>query len=236
MSEVENMPPTATNPADRMGPLKSDQKQPVKSASKGKIGSDRKKLQTLQPSGKNQTLLVGADGQLRLGGSGKKEPVKIFVDPETPKATTPTTPKPTSSETGVQVSPKLSEGSSQVEKADVAQAKAEEQMYCAAEEELGVDYWRDLAEKRREALETSLIENEELHTSLLEVEEEKEAVEKERDSLKEMAEQAEQLAKIVKELVDDKDDSDEEETVENHGEEGKSNEESSGSRTEEAAE
>ena len=64
----------------------------------------------------------------------------------------------------------------------------------------------------REALETSLLENEELHTSLSAVEEEKEAVERERDNLKEMAEQAEELAKIVKSLVpDDDDDSEEEE-------------------------
>ena len=53
-------------------------------------------------------------------------------------------------------------------KADAALAKAKNQMY-AKEDELGVEYWRHLAEKRREALETSLIENEELHTSLLEV-------------------------------------------------------------------
>ena len=44
------------------------------------------------------------------------------------------------------------------------------------------------------------------------MEEEKEAVERERDNLKEMAEQAEELAKIVKSLVpDDDDDSEEEE-------------------------
>ena len=61
----------------------------------------------------------------------------------------------------------------------------------------------------REALETSLLENEELHTSLTIVEEEKEAVERERDNLKEMAEQAEELAKIVKSLVPD-DESEEE--------------------------
>ena len=63
----------------------------------------------------------------------------------------------------------------------------------------------------REALETSLLENEELHTSLTMVEEEKEAVERERDNLKEMAEQAEELAKIVKSLVPD--DESEEEAV-----------------------
>ena len=48
---------------------------------------------------------------------------------------------------------------------------------------------------------TSLLENEELHTSLSMVEEEKGLVERERDNLREMAEQAEELAKIVKSLV-----------------------------------
>ena len=74
---------------------------------------------------------------------------------------------------------------------------------------------------KREALETSLLENEELHTSLSAVEEEKEAVERERDNLKEMAEQAEELAKIVKSLVPDDEEEDnnsEEETGESDNE------------------
>merc|ERR1712226_220699 len=112
-------------------------------------------------------------------------------------------------ETAVQVSPRQVEGSTQVEEADTAVAKAQAFMY--GEEEPDIEYWKQLAEKRREALETSLLENEELHTSLSAVEEEKEAVERERDNLKEMAEQAEELAKIVKSLVPDDDDGSEEE-------------------------
>ena len=71
-------------------------------------------------------------------------------------------------------------------------------------EEPGLDYWKELAEKRREALETLLLENEELHTSLSMEKEEKGLVERERDNLREMAEQAEELAKIVKSLVTEK--------------------------------
>ena len=92
------------------------------------------------------------------------------------------------------------EQTSQVEEEDTAQAKAEQIMY-GEEEELPVEYWKELAEKRREALEASLIENEELHTSLGLVEEEKAALEEERDELKVMANQAEELAKIVKGLM-----------------------------------
>jgi len=169
------------------------------------VAPAEKKLQTLQPSSKNQTLLVGSDGKLRLG---QKKEVVVFKDPA-PAATSTPERKDSSSkvETAVQVSPRLVEGSTQVEKADTAVAKAQAFMY--GEEEPDLEYWKQLAEKRREALETSLLENEELHTSLTMVEEEKEAVERERDNLKEMAEQAEELAKIVKSLVPD-DESEEE--------------------------
>ena len=96
-----------------------------------------------------------------------------------------------------------------MEEADTAQAKAEEFMYG---EEYPPEYWRELAEKTREALERSLVENEELHTSLGLVEEEKEALKEENEGLKEMAKQAEELAKIVKGLTEEDDDNSEEET------------------------
>jgi len=216
MSDIENRPPTAVL-SSKSG-LKDGITKPKDKIIKPKeklSGSERKKLQTLQPSSKNQALLVGSDGQLRLG---QKKEVIVFKDP-TPAATSTPERKVTVSkvETAVQVSPRLVEGSTQVEEADTAVAKAQAFMY--GEEEPDIDYWKQLAEKRREALETSLLENEELHTSLSAVEEEKEAVERERDNLKEMAEQAEELAKIVKSLVPDDDDegdgeSDEEEEVE----------------------
>jgi geminin len=103
----------------------------------------------------------------------------------------------------LQASAAVREGSTQVEPADTAKAAALGHMYGT--EDPGLDYWKALAERRREALEESLVENEELHTSLNMVEEEKTAVEKERDNLKEMAEQAEALAEIVKSLVPDED-------------------------------
>jgi len=202
MSDIENRPPTSVL-SSKSG-LKEGINKPKDKTIKPKeklSGSERKKLQTLQPSSKNQALLVGSDGQLRLG---QKKEVIVFKDP-TPAATSTPERKVTVSkvETAVQVSPRLVEGSTQVEEADTAVAKAQAFMY--GEEEPDIEYWKQLAEKRREALETSLLENEELHTSLNAVEEEKEAVERERDTLKEMAEQAEELAKIVKSLVPDDD-------------------------------
>jgi len=231
MSDIENRPPTAV--LSLKSGLKDGITKPKDKIIKPKeklSGSERKKLQTLQPSSKNQALLVGSDGQLRLG---QKKEVIVFKDP-TPAATSTPERKVTVSkvETAVQVSPRLVEGSTQVEEADTAVAKAQAFMY--GEEEPDIDYWKQLAEKRREALETSLLENEELHTSLSAVEEEKEAVERERDNLKEMAEQAEELAKIVKSLVPDDDednseedggsgDEEEEEEKEEHNEEGEGN-------------
>jgi len=231
MSDIENRPPTSVL-SSKSGPKEGINKPKDKTTKpKEKLsGSERKKLQTLQPSSKNQALLVGSDGQLRLG---QKKEVIVFKDP-TPAATSTPERKVTVSrvETAVQVSPRLVEGSTQVEEADTAVAKAQAFMY--GEEEPDIDYWKQLAEKRREALETSLLENEELHTSLSAVEEEKEAVERERDNLKEMAEQAEELAKIVKSLVPDDDednseedggsgDEEEEEEKEEHNEEGEGN-------------
>jgi len=209
MSEIENLPPPTTS-ATKPGLTKG--------STKPKLGSDRKKLQTLQPSGKNQKLLVGADGQLRMSGSKKDSGIKIYSDPQassTPERnSSSSTPKAKLLEAGVQASVSMTEGGTQVEEKDTAQAKAEAFMYA---EEYPAEYWKELAEKRREALEASLLENEELHTSLNMVEEEKSFIEQERDGLKEMAEQAEELAKIVKGLVatdsdeeEEKDDSEEE--------------------------
>ena len=131
---------------------------------------------------------------------GKKEPIKIFEDP----AASSTPEKLSKAEKEVQAAVETREQTSQVEEADTAQARAEQIMY-GEEDDLSVDYWKELAEKRREALEASLIENEELHTSLGLVEEEKAALVEERDELKVMASQAEELAEIVKGLVKDED-------------------------------
>ena len=146
--------------------------------------------------------------------SGKKEPIKIYEDPQA--ASTPE--KKVSSgvkDTEVQATVSVREGESQVEEADTAQARAEDHMYG---EEHGPDYWRELAEKTREALEASLLENEELHTSLGLVEEEKSALIQERDELRDMAKQAEELSAIVQGLVDGKEESDDEEDSESEDE------------------
>ena len=113
----------------------------------------------------------------------------------------------------LQATVQTKEQTSQVEEADTAQARAEQVMY-GEEDDLPAEYWKELAEKRREALEASLIENEELHTSLGLVEDEKAALKEENDELKVQASQAEELAKIVRGLMNEEDSSENEEDVE----------------------
>ena len=98
--------------------------------------------------------------------SGKKDPIKIYEDPKassTPekKEVKSRDEKKDIKDCEVQATVNMKEEESQVEEADTAQAKAEEFMY---QEEHPPEYWKELAEKTREALEASLLENEELHT------------------------------------------------------------------------
>ena len=92
------------------------------------------------------------------------------------------------------------DGGTQVEEKDVANAKAEDFMYA---EEYPPEYWKELYEKTREALETSLVENEELHTSIGLIEEEKSALIEEKDALKDMVKNADELVKILNSVMSD---------------------------------
>ena len=162
---------------------------------------------------------VGSDGVLRMSGS-KKEPIKIYEDPKASSTPERKVSKSTK-DSEVQATVDTKEGESQVEDRDTAQARAEDHMY---KEEYPPEYWKELAEKTREALEASLLENEELHTSLTLVEEEKSALIQERDELRDMAKQAEELAKIVKGIVpDDEDDESGSEEDEDDTEDGDEN-------------
>eukprot|EP00088_Acartia_fossae_P018595 TRINITY_DN20741_c0_g1_i1.p1 TRINITY_DN20741_c0_g1~~TRINITY_DN20741_c0_g1_i1.p1 ORF type:complete len:238 (-),score=96.11 TRINITY_DN20741_c0_g1_i1:327-1040(-) len=208
MADIENIAP-ATGTAAVRKPSSGSTSSKTVSGSGKRVGSTsgRKTLQTLQPSGKNQKLLVGADGVLRLGSSGSKE-VKIYKDPEQPLTSTPERQPPVNKL--VQASVAVTSVETQVEDKDTAQARADQILY-GAEEDLPLEYWKDLAEKRREALETSLQENEELHTSLSLLEEENQRIQEEKETYKGLAEQAEELAKIINGVVSDSEDEKDEE-------------------------
>jgi len=211
---VENRPLMSADPADGEGKKKSGTEGKKK---EGKSG--RKMLQTLQPSGKNQKLLIGPDGLLRLGSSGKKD-IKIYQDPSAPLTSTPERKEPVHKL--VQASVHTTTSQTQVTEAD----KAETWMY-AAEDELPLEYWKDLAEKRRVALDESLNENESLHTSLSFLEEERDELKEEVETYKSLAEHAAELANILDGVVSGEEE-DKEEDVE-----GEQKEEGSHSKDEE---
>ena len=146
-----------------------------------------------------------------MSGSKKNQKIKIYEDP----IHTSTPEKKGVKDKDVQAVVETKERESQVEDADTAQAKAEDFMYS---EEHPPEYWKELVEKTRDALEASLIENEELHTSLSLLEEEKTALIEERDELRNMAQQAftinKELSKIVKGLISSDDENSEEDSGE----------------------
>jgi len=200
---VENRPLVPGVPAD---PADVEGKKKLGTEGKKKEGkSGRKMLQTLQPSGKNQKLLIGPDGLLRLGSSGKKD-IKIYQDPSAPLTSTPERKEPVHKL--VQASVHTTTSQTQVTEAD----KAETWMY-AAEDELPLEYWKDLAEKRRVALDESLNENESLHTSLSFLEEERDELKEEVETYKSLAEHAAELANILDGVVSEEEE-DKEEDVE----------------------
>lgn len=82
------------------------------------------------------------------------------------------------------------------DKSDVESQTNEGEEYMYAPEINDSGYWRDLAERRREALDESLHENESLHHENFDLKEEVE-------SLKKSLAEAEQLADIVKELLNE---------------------------------
>jgi len=204
---VENRPLVSADPADVEGKKKSGTEGKKK---EGKSG--RKMLQTLQPSGKNQKLLIGPDGLLRLGSSGKKD-IKIYQDPSAPLTSTPERKEPVHKL--VQASVHTTTSQTQVTEAD----KAETWMY-AAEDELPLEYWKDLAEKRRVALDESLNENESLHTSLSFLEEERDELKEEVETYKSLAEHAAELANILDGVVSEEEEDREEDVEGEQKEEG----------------
>lgn len=74
-------------------------------------------------------------------------------------------------------------------------AWAEKEAYrLMVQDEIPADYWKDLAEARRAALEEALIENKELHEKLSQLEMEK-------DALSELASHADYFASVLKKAI-----------------------------------
>lgn len=138
----------------------------MKTANKGQ---KRKALSEMQASTANQRGLLVSDGVMRLNFV-KKPKNPAFIDAENPA------PRST--------------------KAD---RHAEPDSPCDAydlmvNEEVPAEYWKQLAEQRRVALETALKENEQLHEQL-------ELLGAENKHLQTIADQALPLAELLKELT-----------------------------------
>ncbi|XP_060073405.1 uncharacterized protein LOC132553194 [Ylistrum balloti] len=161
----------------------------------------RKTLQTLQYSAVKDRKNLGKDALLNAQKEKcGKDTIQIYVDPETPA-----TKDKTYDDKGVQTEKK----SKLVDDID------QEAYDLMVNEEIPENYWRDLAERRREALDESLNENEQLHSEI-------EELRNENEKLTKMASQAEYFADVIQELVgvsEEKETKESEEKSEDHEEE-----------------
>ncbi|XP_069126982.1 geminin-like [Argopecten irradians] len=183
----------------------------------------RKTLQTLQYSAVKDRKNLGKDALLNAQKEKcGKDSIQIYVDPETPDSK-----DKTFDEKGVQT-----------EKKSLSEEGVDQEAYdLMVNEEIPENYWRDLAERRREALDESLTENEQLHSEIEELRNENQKLEK-------MANQAEYFAGVIKELVgvvddsEDKAEDEEEAKHDTHDEEcdDQNNEQDSFTKSEEKSE
>ncbi|EFX88663.1 hypothetical protein DAPPUDRAFT_220880 [Daphnia pulex] len=162
------------------------------------FSAQRVTLQTLQPSAKTKGL-VGSHGQIIHHGKDLKSKqktqsiqgkIQVFED-----KTSNTGPKKNMVEDrGVQTDP----------------IELEESKSKTAENDIDVEYYSTMAERRRVALSEALEENEHLHLEVDSLKTEINALKAENSVLKPLAEEAEYLAGVIKGLLG----SEEEETTE----------------------
>ncbi|XP_033738670.1 geminin-like [Pecten maximus] len=140
----------------------------------------RKTLQTLQYSAVKDRKNLGKDALLNAQKEKcGKDSIQIYVDPETPDVKSKT----------------FDDKGVQTDKKSISEDDIDQEAYdLMVNEEIPENYWRDLAERRREALDESLNENEQLHGEIDELRNENQKLEK-------MASQAEYFAGVIQELV-----------------------------------
>ncbi|XP_021363107.1 geminin-like isoform X1 [Mizuhopecten yessoensis] len=156
----------------------------------------RKTLQTLQYSAVKDRKSLGKDALLNAQKEKSgKDTIQIYADPKTPDIKSKT----------------FDDKAVQTEKKSKSEEDIDQEAYdLMVNEDIPENYWRDLAERRREALNESLNENEQLHNEVDELRNENE-------KLTNMASQAEYFAGVIQELVgvseesEDKSDDQEEE-------------------------
>ncbi|KAK6188500.1 hypothetical protein SNE40_004663 [Patella caerulea] len=182
--------------------------------------TNRKTLQTLQYSSKGDNLLIGHNNENKLNG-GKtsikhtSKPIKIFADI---KPLSPATLKKSCDHNATQTDESLLEDliEAKIQKTDLEKlGRSREANLTSSLKLRNVDvseqsvleddllggepsehYWRELAERRRQALNDTLEENESLHNQNISLREENE-------KLTEVASQAENMVSFLQSVVGD---------------------------------
>uniref|UniRef100_A0A131Y736 Geminin n=1 Tax=Ixodes ricinus TaxID=34613 RepID=A0A131Y736_IXORI len=143
----------------------------------------RRVLNEVQPTAYNQRLLVGASGIMRMDlkkESSNKRKQAFDVENET---------EVSSKKLAIQNDDNVPT------KAEVTDGNASSNAYdLLVKDEVPIQYWKELAEQRRIALEKALQENEELHEQV-------ELLTEENKHLQTIADQALPLAELVKDLT-----------------------------------
>lgn len=194
-----------------------------------KVKRKRKSLKPLQRSAQDENTLVGNSrnnenrvkkGKRKMADENSNtdsprkiqrtifsymnSPLKIYEDPETDKSGNIVKKK--------EVKNKLKEFDEvdspvkEEKKREPKNSEIDPEAYLLmVQDEVPEEYWKDLAEQRRIALNETLEENEKLHVENRSLKEENGALKDEVDGLKEMAGQAEYFANIVKLLTNEED-------------------------------
>lgn len=155
-----------------------------------KPASGRRTLGTLQPSANNQSVLVGSAGKVAID--------KKKVDTKKRRLNFDLENNPR--EVNDEKTKKEREFEVRVESEKVVISKEDYDMMLR--DEASIEYWKQLAEERRTALEKALQENEKLYEDIG-------ILEAENKHLQKMADHCVELANIVKTLSQDEDDSQE---------------------------
>ncbi|XP_045104015.1 uncharacterized protein LOC123499690 [Portunus trituberculatus] len=171
---------------------------------------DQKYLRVLHPNVRGQSrLLVSSSGNLSLNvqnrgkkrkndenqGSAKcKRKDGIFIDSDLKKAvkTASTSTQTDSPQNAAEVPPPASPAPTTSKQATID---------MLTNDTAPADYWEALAEKRREALEDTLQENQKLHEKNKELESEISVLKEENKQLEDMVEEAKQLAALVQSVT-----------------------------------
>ncbi|XP_067679533.1 geminin-like [Haliotis asinina] len=162
--------------------------------------TQRKTLQTLQLSALGEKNLSGKGICRTDNGKNKKrikpsnERVKVFEDENPPPATAPLITQATQTETD-------EDHTNNKDELDNLADADQDALELMSGENVPENYWRLLAEERRNALNDTLEENEQLHKEV-------DSLREENEKLSELASKAEYLSSVLQSVISDEEDND----------------------------